>query len=42
LRHDDTTVSAIARHLGVDWHTAWAAIKTEATRRIKNPSGSKG
>jgi hypothetical protein len=21
-RHDDTTVSAIARHLGVDWHTA--------------------
>ncbi|TCN25342.1 transposase [Kribbella orskensis] len=34
LRHDDTTVSAIARHLGVDWHTAWAAIKVEATRRV--------
>ena len=27
LRHDDTTVSAIARHLGVDWHTAWSAIQ---------------
>ena len=37
LRHDDTTVSAIARHLGVDWHTAWAAIKTEARRRVKKP-----
>lgn len=37
LRHDDTTVSAIARHLGVDWHTAWAAIKTEARRRVKEP-----
>lgn len=42
LRHDDTTVSAIARQLGVDWHTAWAAIKTEATRRIKNPERLKG
>ena len=21
LAHDDTTVSALARHLGVDWHT---------------------
>jgi transposase len=28
LRHDDTTVSAIARHLGVDWHTAWAGIQS--------------
>ena len=37
LRHDDTTVSAIARHLGVDWHTAWTAIKTEATRRVSRP-----
>jgi transposase len=37
LSHDDTTVSALARHLGVDWHTAWTAIKAEATRRSKRP-----
>ena len=37
LSHDDTTVSALARHLGVDWHTAWAAIKTEATTRTSRP-----
>ena len=42
LRHDDTTVSAIARHLGVDWHTAWAAIKAEARRRVKRPERLKG
>jgi len=42
LRHDDTTVSAIARHLGVDWHTAWAAVKTEANRRMKKPERLKG
>ena len=35
LRHDDTTVSAIARHLGVDWHTAWAGIGPEAAHRLK-------
>ena len=33
LAHDDTTVSALARHLGVDWHTLWHAVKREATRR---------
>jgi transposase len=37
LRHDDTTVSALARHLGVDWHTAWNAIKVETTKRVKRP-----
>jgi len=26
LGHDDTTVSALARHLGVDWHTLWNAV----------------
>jgi transposase len=26
LSYDDTTVSALARHLGVDWHTASDAI----------------
>jgi transposase len=30
LAHDDTTVSALARHLGVDWHTS--------TRRAKDRS----
>ena len=37
LAHDDTTVSALARHLGVDWHTCWDAIEIEAERRIANP-----
>ena len=26
LAHDDTTVSALARHLKVDWHTLWGAV----------------
>ena len=34
LSHDDTTVSALARHLGVDWHTAWNAVEVEAKTRI--------
>ena len=38
LEHDDTTVSALARHLGVDWHTCWDAIETEATRRVADPA----
>src|SRR5829696_8464621 len=33
LSYDDTTVSALARHLGVDWHTCWDAVETEATAR---------
>ena len=37
LSHDDTTVSALARHLGVDWHTAWDAIETEARIRVGQP-----
>ncbi len=27
LSDDDTTVSALARRLGVDWHTLWDALK---------------
>ncbi len=42
LRHDDTTVSAIARHLGVDWHTAWNGIKAETRRRVRKPERLKG
>ena len=37
LSHDDTTVSALARHLGVAWHTAWTAIETEAKARVAQP-----
>ena len=37
LSHDDTTVSALARHLGVAWHTAWTAIETEAKARVARP-----
>ena len=40
LEHDDTTVSALARHLGVDWHTCWDAVEREATRRNAEPAGS--
>jgi hypothetical protein len=38
LAHDDTTVSALARHLGVDWHTAWNAIEIEAKARTSDPT----
>jgi transposase len=34
LTVDDTTVSALARHLGVDWHTCWGAVEVEASRRL--------
>jgi transposase len=37
LSHDDTTVSALARHLGVAWHTAWTAIEAEAKARVAQP-----
>ena len=34
----DTTVSALARHLGVDWHTCWSAVEVEAIRRLADPA----
>ena len=37
LECDDTTVSALARRLGVGWHTVWRAVKVEATRRAARP-----
>ncbi len=37
LTHDDTTVSALARYLGVDWHTLWDAVEVEAAARIADP-----
>ena len=42
LSYDDTTVSALARHLGVDWHTCWDAIEVEATARTGDPAGWPG
>ena len=42
LSYDDTTVSALARHLGVDWHTAWDAIEVEAKARTSNPDRLRG
>ncbi len=42
LAHDDTTVAALARHLGVDWHTCWDAIETEAIRRLADPARMDG
>ena len=38
LTHDDTTVSALARHLGVDWHTLWDAVESEAAGRLADPA----
>ena len=34
LAQDDTTLSALARRLGVDWHTLWPPVKAEAERRL--------
>ncbi len=42
LTFDDTTVSALARHLGVDWHTCWDAVEAEATRRLADPARLQG
>jgi len=42
LTFDDTTVSALARHLGVDWHTCWGAVEVEATRRLADPARLEG
>jgi transposase len=37
LEQDDTTVSALARRLGVGWHTLWRAVRTEAAVRAARP-----
>ena len=42
LAHDDTTVSALARHLRVDWHTLWHGVRGEATRRTNDPARRRG
>jgi transposase len=38
LSWDDTTVSALARQLGVDWHTCWNAVEVEARARTSDPA----
>ena len=42
LRHDDTTVSAIARRLGVAWMTCWNAIVGNARVLIERPERVRG
>ncbi len=37
LSDDDTTVNALGRRLGVDWHTLWDALKVEAGHRADDP-----
>jgi transposase len=39
---DDTTVAALARRLGVDWHTIWKAIEAEAQTRTSDPDRLEG
>jgi transposase len=42
LAWDDTSVSAVARRLGVDWHTVWDAVRPVMKRRVENPSRLSG
>jgi len=42
LRHDDTTVSAIARRLGVAWMTCWNAIQSAARTLVARPERVRG
>jgi transposase len=37
LALDDTTVSALARHRGMERHICWDAIEAEAERRMADP-----
>ena len=40
LGHGGTTVSARTRHLSVDWHTRWDAVKVVARAATGNRYGS--
>lgn len=42
LRHDDTTISAIARHVGVAWDTCWKAFEAAARTLIERPDRVRG
>lgn len=37
LERDGTCGSALARHVGVDWHTLWGPVAAEAHRRLGAP-----
>src|SRR4051794_9409114 len=39
LSQDDTTVSALARHLGVDWHTACRRSRSKPELESLTPAG---
>ena len=42
LAADDTTVSALARRIGVGWHTLWRPVAREAARRAADPDRLSG
>ena len=42
LEQDDTTISALARRLGVGWHTLWRAVKAEAAAQAARPGRRDG
>jgi len=42
LRHDDTTVAAIARRLGVAWMTCWNGVQGAATTLVGRPERVRG
>ncbi len=42
LADDDTTVSALARRLDVDWPTLWNALQIEAQHRTADPARLSG
>lgn len=42
LWHDDTTVSALARRLGVAWDTCWYAVQATAQELVTDPQRLKG
>ena len=39
LSDDDSTVNALARRLGVDWHTLWDALKVWTVPEVPLPAG---
>ncbi len=42
LKHHDTSVSAVARQLGVAWQTAWDAIQALAGTELADPGRLRG
>ncbi len=42
IQRDTASVAAVARRLGVDWHTLWSAIKPLLTELANDPDGLHG